>query len=107
MTRDPMLVIVAIGSTAIAVWLVAGLWRSGEPWFIKLSLTVVAFVPVFGPVMVLFHRVTPPVQPLALQDHAGKRTDVLDRWRPVFDAKSPVRRFRLWWWRVHDRENLQ
>jgi len=106
MQFDPKLVTVAVVSTGIAAWLVVGLWRSNEHWFIKLSLTVVAFVPIFGPIMVLFHRITPSVQPLALQDHAGKRTDVLDRWRPVFDATSPVRRFRLWQWRVNNRENL-
>ena len=103
---DPILVTATIASTAVAIWLVFGLWRSSEHWLVKSSLTLIAFVPVFGPVMVLFHRITPPVQPVALQDRDGKRTDVMDRWRHVVDAKSPVRRFRLWWWRINDRDNL-
>lgn len=106
MKFDPILVTATIASTAVAIWLVFGPRRSSERWLVKSSLTLIAFVPVFGPVMVLFHRITPPVQPVALQDRDGKRTDVMDRWRHVVDAKSPVRRFRLWWWRINDRDNL-
>lgn len=83
-------------SEPIAIWLIWKLWRSDDYLFFKLSLSVLALVPVVGPLLVLWIGNFPTIQPRALQDRAAKRADVYERWRDVLEERSPIRRFRKW-----------
>lgn len=93
-------------STCVAAWLLVKLWRSQEHLFFKLTLSVLVFIPVLGPIMVLFYGINPPVQPKSLQDLSGKTIDVDNRWRHVFEEKNPVKRFHKWRERIKDEKNL-
>lgn len=83
-------------SEIVAIWLIWRLWRSDDYLFFKIALSVLALIPIAGPLFVLWVGNFPPIQPYALQDRARKSTDVYDRWRGVFEEKNPVRRFREW-----------
>ena len=88
--------VVVLASELVALWLIWKVWRSDDYIFFKVSLSILALIPVVGPVLVLWIGNSPPIQPYALQDKLRNRTDVYDRWRPVFEEKNPVRRFRKW-----------
>lgn len=88
-------IIVAL-STLLAVWLVYRLWRSEEHILFKVTLSVLVFVPILGPAMVLFFGITPPGQPEVFRDLDHRRADVDSRWRHVLGERNPVARFRAW-----------
>jgi hypothetical protein len=84
-------------STILAVWLVYQVWKSTDPLILKLLLTLLAFVPVFGPLVVLWTATFPDRIHPALRAHGlvgyGR---IHDRWRHVLEEKNPIRRFRRW-----------
>lgn len=83
-------------SELLAFWLIWRLWRSDDALFFKLALSAIALIPVIGPVVALWLGNFPPVASPAMQDRLRYGTDVLDRWRGVFEAKEPRMRFRRW-----------
>lgn len=87
---------VLIISEALSLWLIFRLWRSDEHVFFKISLSLLALIPLLGPVLVLWIGNFPSVKPRILQDRLRYQTDVYDRWRHVLEARNPVRRFRSW-----------
>ena len=63
-----------------------------DPTFMKVALTIVAFIPVLGPFAVLWTSNFPPPQPEALMDQARYSSDVHDRWRATFAEKNEAKR---------------
>jgi hypothetical protein len=94
LTTIPALVVVV--SELVALVVIYRLWRSDDALLFKIVLSVLALIPVFGPVLVLWIGNWPDRQHPALQDREKNRADVHERWREVFAARSPVRRFRQW-----------
>lgn len=88
--------VLALISEVIAVWLIWKIWKSSDYPFFKIAFSILALVPIVGPVLVLWIGHFPSVQPRALQDQVRYRTDVLDRWRHVFEEKNPDERFHKW-----------
>jgi hypothetical protein len=86
----------ALLSEVVAVWLVWRLWRSTDALFFKISLTLLAWIPLLGPLMVFWIGNFPSSKPMILRDMAPRRTDFYDRWRHVLEARSPHQRFRGW-----------
>jgi hypothetical protein len=83
-------------STLGAVLLSVRVWRSSDPTPFKVVLTLLALIPVLGPVTVYWISNFPsPLHP-ALRDYHAKQPDVYDRWRDVLEAKSPISRHRAW-----------
>jgi len=101
----PTWLIVVLVSEAVAAWLIWHVWQSEDHLFFKVFLSCLALVPVLGPVLTLWISNFPTPLPWALRDRSPKTTDVLDRWRHVFDAKNPVRRFRDWQGVIRERRS--
>lgn len=83
-------------SELIALWIIWKLWRSDDHLFFKVTLSLLVFLPVLGPLLVLWIGNFPSSKPRILRDNIRYRTDFYDRWRHVFEEKNPVRRFRNW-----------
>lgn len=66
-------------------WLMAAcllplIWRSRDPLGMKVVLSIVAFIPVLGPLVVVWVSIFPSPQPLDQQDRGRFSSDVHDRW---------------------------
>lgn len=96
------LIALICASEVFSVWLVARLWRSDDHLFFKVTLSVLGFVPLLGPLVILWISNFPPVQPPALRDQRGG-TDVFERWHLIFAEKNAARRFH--WWRATMEDN--
>lgn len=83
-------------SEVCAVWFIWKLWRSGDYLFFKLTLSILALVPILGPILALWIANFPAPQHPSLRDRRPKQTDVYDRWRHVLEEKNPRRRFEKW-----------
>ena len=83
-------------SELLALWLVWRLWRSEDHVFFKVALSLFAFLPVLGPLLVLWIGNFPDSKPRILRDNVRYRTDFYDRWRHVLEEKNAIRRFRSW-----------
>ena len=88
--------LVITASEVIAVWVIFKLWRSDEMRFLKVALTAIAIVPVFGPLIVLWISNFPERAPEALQDRYKFSADVYERWKDVNQEKNPVAKFKRW-----------
>lgn len=88
--------VVVLVSEIVAACLIWRLWRSGEHIYLKIALSLLAPIPVLGPFLILWISNFPEVQPLAMQDKYRNSTDVMDRWRHVWEEKDPVKREKLW-----------
>ncbi len=83
-------------SWAIAVVLIVRVWRSPDPVLLKLTLTLICFVPILGPLIVYWiSNFTDPIHP-SLRDQQRYRSDVYDRWAHVLRMNDSVRRFEEW-----------
>ena len=71
------------------------LWRSGEWLFFKVILTIIALIPICGPLFGYWCANFPPRLPPALQDRRRYSADVYDRWRSVLEQKNPQKRSRM------------
>jgi len=96
-TMSPTATQIAIAiSELVALLLIWRLWKSDEHPFFKIALSLLALLPFFGPLLVLWLSNFPSPLPPALRDQYRNSTDVLDRWRTVFDEKNPHAKFRKW-----------
>ena len=86
--------VVAI-SELVALVLILRIWRSREFLVLKVLVSVIALIPFFGPLLVLWIGGFPNEAPEAMQNQ-GPRGDYYRKWSPVVGARSPIRRFRLW-----------
>jgi hypothetical protein len=89
------LVVVAL-SEVVAAYLIWRLWRSEEHVFLKLGLSVLSLVPIFGPLLVMWIGNFPDKMPRVLQDRSRYTSDVQDRWRHVHDEPDPNQKLRKW-----------
>ena|ERR1700704_1865216 len=85
-----------LASELIALWIIWRLWRSRDHLFFKISLSLIALIPVLGPLLVLWIGNFPSELPPVLQDRLRRSPDVFDRWRNVLEERNPIRRFQLW-----------
>jgi hypothetical protein len=82
-------------SEIAAVWIAIRIWRSDEHRFFKIAFSVLAFIPLLGPLFVLsFFNMPPPNHP-AQKDYQRREADVYDRWRHVLEEKDPQEQMRL------------
>jgi hypothetical protein len=94
---------VVLGLSVLAsAWLVRAVWKSKDPLGLKIALTVVGFVPILGPILLLWNANFPDPLPMALRDQY-RGSDVHDRWYHVLAEKNPFRRFKLWRQTMHGR----
>jgi hypothetical protein len=87
---------VVLASELVAAWLIWRLWRSREHVFFKIALSLIALVPVLGPLVVMWVGNFPSAMPPILRDQRRYRTDLYDRWRHVLEATSEKTRYRRW-----------
>jgi len=95
MNDAPWIIALAF-SEAMSVWLLWRLWRSDDHLFFKISLSVLALLPVLGPLLVLWIGNFPDTKPRVLRDRLPRQADFYARWQHVLEEKNPVRRFRAW-----------
>jgi hypothetical protein len=87
---------VVVVSELLALWIIWRLWRSADHPFLKTALSLLALIPVLGPIIALWIGHFPTSKPPILRDQARYRADFYDRWRSVLSEQNPVRRFRRW-----------
>lgn len=88
--------VVILISELVALVLIWRLWRSGDHLFFKISLSLLATLPVLGPLLTLWIANFPDVAPRILQDRKRYSADVSERWRYVLAEKNPAKRLQLW-----------
>lgn len=88
--------IVILISEVCALWLIWKVWRSDDYSVFKVALSILALVPILGPILALWIANFPAPQHPSLRDRFPKKTDVYDRWRHVLEEKKPRRRFEKW-----------
>ena len=85
-----------ICSELVALWLLWQLWHSQEPLVFKLPLSVLVFVPILGPLLVLWITRMPDPHLKAFRDEARYGADVFERWRHVWSEKDEAKRQAAW-----------
>ena len=95
MSPTPTHIAIAV-SELVALVLIWRLLKSDEHPFFKFALSLLALIPFLGPILALWLGNFPSAQPPALRDQYRYSTDVLDRWRSVFNEKNPHTKFRKW-----------
>lgn len=95
MPRMPIIVGVVLISELVAFMLIRRLWRSDDNLVLKILLTVVALVPVLGPLLALWIVSFPDEAPASIQNQ-GPRGNYYREWSRVIGERNPIRRFRLW-----------
>lgn len=88
--------VVVVVSELIALFLIWRLCRSNDHMFFKITLSLIALVPIFGPLIALWVGNFPDVAPRILQDRMRYGSDVFDRWRYVLAEKDPDKRLKKW-----------
>jgi hypothetical protein len=86
---------IVLASEVVACWVILRLWRSADRVSLKLMLSLVALIPVLGPLLAIWISDFPDVEPEVLQVPRG-RGYFFARWREVLETRNPVRRFRKW-----------
>ena len=77
---------IAVLSWLLSLYLLFRMWRRDDLLTIKLGLTVLLVVPVFGPLVYFWTQAFPPPMHPDLQDRAGFRSDLTHMWRNWFEA---------------------
>ena len=75
--------ILVVLSELLAVWLIWRLWRSTDHLFFEISLSVLAIIPMIGPLLLIWLRDVPEKVPSIFQDRHRYSADVSERWRHV------------------------
>lgn len=91
-----MKLVVVLASEIAALWLIVRLWRSGEHLLFKLSLSLIAVVPVVGPLLAIWMSNFPSKVPGAFQDKSRFSADVFERWASIHRDPDPQRRLQRW-----------
>ncbi len=90
-----LILAVSIGYLA-SIAVIRKIWSGTDHCLMKCGLTLVALVPLLGPLLALWIAHTPEPMAYELQDQSRYTTDVQDRWRPVIDEKRPISKFQKW-----------
>ena len=97
MSFEPTLTFWVIAlSELLAVWVIWRLWRSADHIVFKVALSLIALIPVLGPIVAIWISNFPESAPKVLQDRWRGRTDVYDRWRGTLNERNPERRLQRW-----------
>lgn len=82
-------------SEVFAVWLIWRVWNSDEYTLLKIGFSVIALIPVAGPLAVLWIANFPPIQPDGLKDSiGGYSARFTQKWLDVFRAKTSKGRYK-------------
>ncbi len=92
MDRTSLIVLVVGISEVVAVFLIWRIWRTTDYLFIKISLSILAIIPVIGTLAALWIHGFPPAQPEALRSRS--RGDMFQRWRHVLDEEDDKKKRR-------------
>ena len=67
-------------SWLLGLCLLPWVWRSRDPRGMKIALSLLAFVPVMGPLVVVWVSIFPPPHAPEHRDESRYHADVYDRW---------------------------
>jgi hypothetical protein len=96
MDRTLVIIIAVVVSEALALLLIRRVWRTDAHPVGKVALSMLAMIPVAGPLFTWWVGHDPgPAHP-AFRDNSRNQPDVLDRWKHVFDEQDPAVRQRKW-----------
>lgn len=96
MEITPFKIAVVSCSWLLSIYLLWKLWRSEQHAFFKLSLTVLVWIPVLGPLLFWWIADFPPKVHPMFRDQSRYSSDVFDRWRTVLSESDPQRRLEKW-----------
>lgn len=97
MEVNPFVVAVIVASELASLFLIWKLWKSDEYLILKIPMTIIGLVPVFGPFAILWIVGMPTVKHRALQNRSNTYVptlEVFDRWRSALDEKDEQERRR-------------
>jgi hypothetical protein len=89
----PLKALVLLITWAVGAWLVAKVWKSNDPVVLKVVLTLLAVVPILGPLVVYWISNFPSRLHPDVQAKYKETVNVYGRWRTEDDSE-PVRRSR-------------
>jgi hypothetical protein len=93
---NPTFVAIVVVSELVAAYVLWRIWTSSDFLFLKISRSLIAVIPIFGPILALWLGSFPSAVPRIMQDQQPRQANFYDRWRHVFEEKNPIRRFLLW-----------
>jgi hypothetical protein len=96
MEMTPFKIAVVSCSWLLSIYLVWILWRSEQHVFFKVSLTVLVWIPVLGPLLFWWISDFPSKVHPMFRDRSRYSSDVFDRWRAVHSDSDPQRRLGKW-----------
>lgn len=102
-----MIEISIVISELITIYLILRIWQFDDVLFFKISYSLIALIPFFGPFFVLWQTNIPTAQPRILQDQQHRQIDVYDRWRHVLEEKNPQEKFRKWKQMVNKKDRIE
>ena len=98
MEKTTIINFVVAASEILALFLIRGIWLREDYRIIKILMTVVALIPVIGPLGVLWTLGFPSVRNRAYQNRASPTIptlptlEVFDRWRHVLDEMNDAKK---------------
>lgn len=91
------LLIVAVISWLLSIWLIYRLWRSPGRTLAKIGYSILLLVPFMGPVFFVWIRNFPESKHPELMDFFAFRSDVLDRWRSRLEQFGKLPKLEQTW----------
>lgn len=86
---------IILASELIAVWVIWQLWMSPDHAILKVALSLIALIPVLGPIVALWIG-NFPNSAVPILRVPRLRGAFFDRWRGVLEPQHPVKRYRSW-----------
>jgi hypothetical protein len=74
-------ILIVLASWVVGAWLTVRVWKSHDPAFFKILLTILSFVPVIGPVVVCWISNFPSRLHPDVQARHPKTINAYGRWR--------------------------
>src|SRR5687767_12653507 len=94
---------VVLGISLLAtICLLPAVWKARDPLAMKVLFTVAGFLPIIGPVILLWTANFPPPPSPAFRSHY--KGEIHDRWRDAIWEKDPKQRLRKWYSLVRARD---
>ena len=96
--KTTIFIFVVAASEILALFLIRGIWLREDYRVMKVLMTVVALIPVIGPLGVLWTLGFPSVRNRAFQNKSSSTIptlptlEVFDRWRHVLDEKNEAKK---------------
>ena len=80
-----LLIYILMCAALFSGWSLWSIWRSTNPLGFKVSYSLIALIPGFGPLALLWIRDFPESQPDEFRDRNRYQADVFDRWRDAIE----------------------